>query len=324
MSEFSEKLKESLLIQRASAIASLENINKLLEEYGGEVSASQTPPPAARAPKTAAAQAPAAKSKAKAGTPVKAAQAPEKSHKADRAPTHQEPQGATTPPGPGGKQEELSGRVAKKETGHKKRKVPEPEEEAPEAEEEEEQQEEGEEEEEQEEEEEEEPRHTKKAKTDTSLLARNLGQSSNKLKAMGQDPLERITSDDAALPTKKGRRLNSEQADGEREVEDSAGEDVAEEHPETRLPDPQQASSTLDLSAISEASPKARAGTYAGGKRRKWFPNEEAALRAGVATYGLGSWAKILLNTPLLDGRTSVNLKDKWRNMNGPQKPGAD
>ena len=46
------------------------------------------------------------------------------------------------------------------------------------------------------------------------------------------------------------------------------------------------------------------------------FSGEEAEnLVEGVAMYGLGAWALILKHYFQDSGRSSVDLKDKWRNM---------
>ncbi|KAK2965615.1 hypothetical protein RJ640_008456 [Escallonia rubra] len=53
-------------------------------------------------------------------------------------------------------------------------------------------------------------------------------------------------------------------------------------------------------------------------KKHKWTPEEEEALRAGVAKHGPGSW-RIILDDPefhvLLIRRSNYDLKDKWRNL---------
>ncbi|GMI11963.1 hypothetical protein TrLO_g5757 [Triparma laevis f. longispina] len=52
-------------------------------------------------------------------------------------------------------------------------------------------------------------------------------------------------------------------------------------------------------------------------KKRMWTEEEAECVRAGVARYGEGRWADILHEySDVLVGRTSVNVKDKWRNMN--------
>ena len=49
-------------------------------------------------------------------------------------------------------------------------------------------------------------------------------------------------------------------------------------------------------------------------QRVPWTADEEERLRRGVAKYGKGNWAKIKEKCGFVI-RTSVNLKDKWRNM---------
>mmetsp|Transcript_12453 Transcript_12453/g.18589 ORF Transcript_12453/g.18589 Transcript_12453/m.18589 type:complete len:532 (-) Transcript_12453:199-1794(-) len=51
-------------------------------------------------------------------------------------------------------------------------------------------------------------------------------------------------------------------------------------------------------------------------KRIFWTTCEETHLRLGVREFGVGKWAKILQKYPnIFKNRTSVDLKDKWRNI---------
>ncbi|XP_066388916.1 uncharacterized protein [Miscanthus floridulus] len=51
-------------------------------------------------------------------------------------------------------------------------------------------------------------------------------------------------------------------------------------------------------------------------RARKWSLLEEETLRKGVQQYGIGNWRDILNNNlDIFIGRTTVDLKDKWRNM---------
>ncbi|XP_057474512.1 single myb histone 4-like [Actinidia eriantha] len=55
-----------------------------------------------------------------------------------------------------------------------------------------------------------------------------------------------------------------------------------------------------------------------GNPKQKWTPEEEDALRAGVAKHGTGKWKNILRDpefAPSLTQRSNIDLKDKWRNM---------
>lgn len=55
-----------------------------------------------------------------------------------------------------------------------------------------------------------------------------------------------------------------------------------------------------------------------GAPKQKWTSEEEAALKAGVAKYGVGKWSTILKDpefAAVLRSRSNVDLKDKWRNL---------
>ncbi|CAH9105343.1 unnamed protein product [Cuscuta europaea] len=55
-----------------------------------------------------------------------------------------------------------------------------------------------------------------------------------------------------------------------------------------------------------------------GAPKLKWTSGEEAALKAGVAKYGMGKWSTILKDPDfalILRSRSNVDLKDKWRNL---------
>ncbi|XP_059313893.1 telomere repeat-binding factor 1-like isoform X2 [Lycium ferocissimum] len=55
-----------------------------------------------------------------------------------------------------------------------------------------------------------------------------------------------------------------------------------------------------------------------GAPKQKWTPDEEAALKAGVRKHGPGKWRTILKDpefSGVLNSRSNVDLKDKWRNM---------
>ncbi|KAG5830690.1 hypothetical protein ANANG_G00313310 [Anguilla anguilla] len=49
-------------------------------------------------------------------------------------------------------------------------------------------------------------------------------------------------------------------------------------------------------------------------RKKAWTEEESEWVRQGVAKYGEGSWAKIRDRFPF-KGRTSVNIKDRWRTM---------
>ncbi|XP_071706336.1 telomere repeat-binding factor 4 [Rutidosis leptorrhynchoides] len=55
-----------------------------------------------------------------------------------------------------------------------------------------------------------------------------------------------------------------------------------------------------------------------GNPKQKWTPEEEEALRAGIAKHGTGKWKNIQKDPEfnhLLYSRSNIDLKDKWRNM---------
>ncbi|KAK4760933.1 hypothetical protein SAY87_005826 [Trapa incisa] len=56
-----------------------------------------------------------------------------------------------------------------------------------------------------------------------------------------------------------------------------------------------------------------------GAPKQKWTAEEEAALKAGVHKHGAGKWRTILTDpefSDVLQMRSNVDLKDKWRNIN--------
>ncbi|XP_048829224.1 telomeric repeat binding factor a [Brienomyrus brachyistius] len=57
-------------------------------------------------------------------------------------------------------------------------------------------------------------------------------------------------------------------------------------------------------------------GDGSGGQilKKKWTVEESEWLKKGVAKYGEGNWAQIRNSFPFV-GRTSVNIKDRWRTM---------
>ncbi|KAK3274923.1 hypothetical protein CYMTET_16921, partial [Cymbomonas tetramitiformis] len=75
----------------------------------------------------------------------------------------------------------------------------------------------------------------------------------------------------------------------------------------------QQLNSPEDGSSPPGLTPQRRTG-------RAWTVEESNALRCGVARYGLGKWQQILRDAefgPILQSRSNVDLKDKWRCLIG-------
>lgn len=55
-----------------------------------------------------------------------------------------------------------------------------------------------------------------------------------------------------------------------------------------------------------------------GNPKQKWTSEEEEALRAGVKKHGTGKWKNIQKDpefSHLLNSRSNIDLKDKWRNL---------
>merc|ERR1712157_162881 len=51
-------------------------------------------------------------------------------------------------------------------------------------------------------------------------------------------------------------------------------------------------------------------------KQRTRFTEEEVeAIKLGIDTCGVGNWIEIKREYPVLNGRTNVQIKDKYRNM---------
>lgn len=47
---------------------------------------------------------------------------------------------------------------------------------------------------------------------------------------------------------------------------------------------------------------------------QKWTPELDRFLKEGVRQYGVGKWARILLDYDF-EGRTGTMLKDRWRTL---------
>ncbi|GMH68310.1 hypothetical protein TrRE_jg5718 [Triparma retinervis] len=127
----------------------------------------------------------------------------------------------------------------------------------------------------------------------------------------------------AALPksTAKGKLRGKKPLNGKKITFDDS--DVSsDEEEETVVETPSKGSAKKRTQGKNKLSPhKQGVSPMSYGrkkqKRRPWSQEEEACIRAGVERYGEGHWAKIRDDySKILEGRNSVNIKDKWRNMN--------
>ncbi|SCQ16235.1 telomeric repeat binding factor 1, putative [Plasmodium ovale] len=71
----------------------------------------------------------------------------------------------------------------------------------------------------------------------------------------------------------------------------------------------------IDKKEIEKANiaPEKKKGRYK--TRVKWNKRETQLLIDGINTYGLSNWSKILQSYDFPKHRTSVSLKDKYRNF---------
>lgn len=80
--------------------------------------------------------------------------------------------------------------------------------------------------------------------------------------------------------------------------------------PQAKAAEPSKHSSTVRNINVNQPPQKRQ-------RKRMWSKEEEEAVAAGVKRHGVGNWSKILKDyEAVLVGRSSVNVKDKWRNMN--------
>jgi hypothetical protein len=60
--------------------------------------------------------------------------------------------------------------------------------------------------------------------------------------------------------------------------------------------------------------PKATRGKVAR-RRIRWTEEEAGYVRQGVKKFGYGKWMQIRASYPFKSCRSSVDIRDKWRNM---------
>ncbi|KAJ7392362.1 Telomeric repeat-binding factor [Desmophyllum pertusum] len=130
---------------------------------------------------------------------------------------------------------------------------------------------------------------TKRCKT---VVAIPDSPSGKKVDNKGKKPLE-------SRSTK--RRYNEEHSDAEEIDWESDDDETETTHKAIKLPSPAKHRCLNIKLPINQS-------------RKFWTTEETNWLEEGVKLYGEGSWAKILSKYNFV-GRTSVNLKDRWRNL---------
>lgn len=85
-----------------------------------------------------------------------------------------------------------------------------------------------------------------------------------------------------------------------------------------------QMQAQVETQPQAQTRPRKRRRPPARRKTVRWSQHEVDALLAGVRAHGVGKWAAILRHSQVFNGvRTSVDLKDKWRNLTSPVRAAA-
>lgn len=120
-------------------------------------------------------------------------------------------------------------------------------------------------------------------------------------------------------------RTGGDAADDD-EVEEAEAEAVAEkgdaaEAPKKPAPAKKAAAKKAQTPQRRAADARTKASEASGGprKRIRWSEEEEHNLSAGVRRFGVGAWSSIL-DQFYFEARTTIDLKDKWRNMQKSQQ----
>lgn len=82
------------------------------------------------------------------------------------------------------------------------------------------------------------------------------------------------------------------------------------------IPSPQRTTSHPRKPVTGESSFATGSGSKCRRQRKKWSDDEVEVLKKEVHKYGKGNWKMILnRNRDVFHGRTEVDMKDKWRNL---------
>lgn len=118
----------------------------------------------------------------------------------------------------------------------------------------------------------------------------------------------------SADKNKKGEKISFDDSE-DIEEDETSDSDFHSERKAPTLRSAQKPKKFKNLGGKDEEPPKKAKGGKKGG-RVFWTDREIMYLKKGVQEDGLrGQWAEILARYPFQDCRSSVDLKDKWRNL---------
>ncbi|CAM9272777.1 unnamed protein product [Chrysoparadoxa australica] len=146
--------------------------------------------------------------------------------------------------------------------------------------------------------------------------AKAKGKGKGKAKTRGSEPRMKPPAAAPANKRQRGRlrRLGgaiSRNSPGEQISFDSESQEDGGESPEHR-PRRLRAIRKGGIRALPKSPPTRATGSI----RTKWTEEEEESLINGVKDHGVGAWATILSDRgDSFNNRSSVDLKDKWRNL---------
>jgi len=162
----------------------------------------------------------------------------------------------------------------------------------------------------------------RKIKNESSDESENKSNKAEKEKATGK---RKHSDDDFQAPPKKKPKIVEEKnpkkgKHGREEIASVENSDESEENSSESYKKRPVKNSTVKpvnslskvLSTIKQRRPRPAVISE---KREAWSRSEEENLAKGVAVYGVGNWAQILLAYTFNEKRNGNALKDKWRNM---------
>ncbi|CAM6121679.1 unnamed protein product [Calypogeia fissa] len=149
---------------------------------------------------------------------------------------------------------------------------------------------------------------------DTLSTLRNLRRKQRVLPAVVQDPLPKIITRSRSKGSLMERNATTRTVEWEDydDIEDSpSSSPSASRH--VRLPHPTERKISPLVGSKASGTTNAKNGRR---KPRRWSDKEVETFKREVGKYGKGRWKFILeKNLDIFQGRTEVDLKDKWRNL---------